>query len=205
LAAACLDRTRSGPKQAVRTPPFVGNASISAAITSFSFLVRPSTVVTLMRRERPSGNATRLCEGRFSLFDGAASEKPVLLPGAEGCGLSERRGRYAGTKRNVKGIVSGVPLETRAFAALAGMLSVLLAFSPVVGLARGDPPTSTSDSVVPTSISESAPPLNGSTDSPGGPSPPPGSVTAANVPPPPMQSSMPVVESPPKLNITDSE
>src|SRR2546427_1667886 len=73
------------------------------------------------------------------------------------------------------------------------------------GLARGLPPTSAPVSVVQTSVSGSAPPLSGSTDSPGGPSPPPGSVTSANVPPPPMRSSMPVVESPPQLNVTDSE
>jgi RHS repeat-associated protein len=79
-----------------------------------------------------------------------------------------------------------------------------LAFSPgPANKPEVSPLTSESGSTP--AISDAAPPLNGSADSPGGPSPPPGSVIDAHVSPPPIRSSIPVNELPPALNVTTSE
>src|SRR3990170_2121963 len=100
---------------------------------------------------------------------------------------------------------------------LRGLLSlcvvtvlVLVGFSPATGTARAQEDTGAPNSGAPGPVpipigssSSSAPPWNGSTDSPGGPSPPPGQVRSATSPMRPIVSTAPPAVVPPRLeNLT---
>lgn len=81
---------------------------------------------------------------------------------------------------------------------------LLIAISPAVDANfRLEPKTPVSANAVPPSISESAQPNLNSTDSPGGPSPPPGAALGVFSPPPPSVSAMPNERIPPSLSVSD--
>jgi RHS repeat-associated protein len=96
-------------------------------------------------------------------------------------------------------------LGLKALAMLAALLSISMTLSPMVQADQDSPPPPVPDSAVATPQSETAPPLNGTTDSQGGDSPPPGTVSSVYQPLPPLQASVPASVLPPRLTVTDSE
>ena len=91
------------------------------------------------------------------------------------------------------------------FAVVAALLMVSVLFQPFVQVALENAPSSAKEPATDLPKSESAPPLTGSTDSPGGISPPPGRVNAVYIPPTPEVSTLLPSVAAPRLTASDLE